>query len=189
MAVAGTPPLNLTGTWELDKEKSQTMYSHMILLGCDEIAALASEKLNIRLHIIQTDTRLNVWQQSQLGIVYRGLGIGKDTSEKSSHGDRKVWVSVSEKEVTVDTKFKKGRLLDHRQVNLDPETGEQVMVTSLQLSMRGQPKSTKTTRYFRKESSVPDPEVTSTPKAGVATMTGLAYERFGPDMKPVKDDE
>ncbi len=44
-AATGGTVLNLTGEWELDKENSQTIYNHMRLLGCDEIAALASEKV------------------------------------------------------------------------------------------------------------------------------------------------
>mmetsp|Transcript_19901 Transcript_19901/g.50287 ORF Transcript_19901/g.50287 Transcript_19901/m.50287 type:complete len:214 (+) Transcript_19901:52-693(+) len=168
--------LNLTGAWELDKERSQSMYPHMKLLGCDEIAALASEKLNLKLHIIQSADRISVWQQSQLGIVYRALSIGNDTIEHSSLGERKVWVAVNPDEIIVDTKFKNGRLLDTRTVHLDPETGDQVLCTVLQLTMRGHGGSAKTTRYFRRTGDV-DPEIVNTPPENIATFAGLPLER------------
>ena len=47
------------------------MYPHMKAMGCDEIAALASEKLEIILNIVQTDAAITVWQKSQLGITKR----------------------------------------------------------------------------------------------------------------------
>lgn len=170
--------IDLNGAWELDRERSHSMYAHMRLLGCDEIAALASEKLNLRLHIVQTEERINVWQKSQLGVVYRALSIGKDTVEVSSQGERKVWVTVSPTEMIVDTKFKNGRLLDTRTIEVNTETGEEILTTCLQLTMRGQGGSTKTMRYFKKTGPA-DPEVTSTPPEGIATKAGLPYERVG----------
>ena len=63
--------LVLSGKWNLDKERSQSLYPHMKAMGCDEIAALASEKLNLVINIAQTKEALNIWQHSQLGPTHR----------------------------------------------------------------------------------------------------------------------
>mmetsp|Transcript_10507 Transcript_10507/g.18569 ORF Transcript_10507/g.18569 Transcript_10507/m.18569 type:complete len:207 (-) Transcript_10507:292-912(-) len=167
--------LDLSGAWELDKERSQSMYPHMKLLGCDEIAALASEKLNLTLHVVQSKKQISTWQQSQLGIVYRGLLIGQDTTEHSSMGERKVFVTAGPKEMTVDSKFRTGRLLDTRSIEVDQETGEPVLVTVLQLTMRGQGGSAKTTRYFKRIGD-PDPEVIHAPFETISTSAGVPPE-------------
>ncbi len=142
----------------------------------------------MRLHIIQTNKRISVWQQSQLGIVYRALAIGSDTLEMSSLGDRRVWVTVSEKEITVDTKFKNGRLIDTRRIIIDPRTRQETLSACLQLTVRGQAKATKTTRFFRRKSAFPDPVIRSSPKDAIATVAGLAYERIGKDFLKLEND-
>ncbi len=70
------------------RERWQSLYTHMRLLGCDEIASLASEKLALALHCVQTRKHLFTWQVSQLGVVFRGLQIGKETSETSQSRSR-----------------------------------------------------------------------------------------------------
>mmetsp|Transcript_5570 Transcript_5570/g.8652 ORF Transcript_5570/g.8652 Transcript_5570/m.8652 type:complete len:204 (-) Transcript_5570:62-673(-) len=165
--------IDLTGEWELDKPRSQTMYEHMKLMGCDEIAALASEKLHLRMHVVQTPNRISVWQQSQLGLVYRALHIGQDTMETSSQGDRKVWVSLNPNEMMVDTKFKNGRLLDTRTIQQDKATGETLLCTVLQLTMKGHAGACRTTRYFRKISDKPSKDIINTPPEGISTSSGL----------------
>jgi len=148
------------------------MYPHMKALGCDEIAALASEKLNLKMHVVQTSDMLSVWQQSQLGVVHRSLHIGQDTQESSSQGDRKVWVTIGPKEITVDTKFKNGRLLDTRTLDRDRATGDTIMCTTMTLTIRQPSNTVRTRRYFRRVGE-PDPEIVNMPVDQIATLAGL----------------
>ena len=73
--------LNLTGRYELDRVKSESLYAHMRALGCDDIAALASEKLVISLEVRQTPSQLSINQTSQLGETSRILRLDGETAE------------------------------------------------------------------------------------------------------------
>mmetsp|Transcript_13644 Transcript_13644/g.16926 ORF Transcript_13644/g.16926 Transcript_13644/m.16926 type:complete len:219 (-) Transcript_13644:352-1008(-) len=159
--------LNLTGQWQLNKEKSSSMYPHMKAMGCDEIAALASEKLEIILNIVQTDTAITVWQKSQLGITKRMLRLQGETIENSEHGDRRINTNLSLTEMIVDTKFKQGRLVDHRTAKRETD-GSLVLCTQLTLTMKDHPEPIKTMRYFVKVGD-PDPTVVSIHNQAVAS--------------------
>ncbi len=113
--------LNITGQWELVRDRSESMYPHMKAMGCDEIAALASEKLNIMLTIVQTSQKLTIWQKSQLGTTTRQLKVNDEVLEKASQGDRHVGVSVLDDFIQVVTKFPRGVLTDTRTVAMEQE--------------------------------------------------------------------
>mmetsp|Transcript_11198 Transcript_11198/g.12839 ORF Transcript_11198/g.12839 Transcript_11198/m.12839 type:complete len:213 (+) Transcript_11198:310-948(+) len=162
--------LNLTGKWTLNKEKSQSLYPHMKAMGCEEIAALASEKLEIILNIVQTDEAITVWQKSQLGITKRMLRIGSETIEKSEHGDRKVNIGLSLTEMIVETKFKFGQILDHRTAKR--EADGLVLCSKLTLDMRDTPDKITTLRYFTKVGD-PDANVVTTHNQAIASGTIL----------------
>ena len=159
--------LNLTGKWELDKDRSQSMYPHMKAMGCDEIASLASEQLNIMMNIVQKDGAITVWQLSQLGVTKRMLYIGKESMEKATDEVRKVWISAQDSEMTVDTKFKGGRLMDTRILQQEPD-GTVALVTTLALSIRGKSGTIRTTRYFTRVGD-PDAEVVKAHETAVAS--------------------
>jgi len=146
------------------------MYAHMKALGCDEIAALASEKLQVTMQIIQTDKLMSVWQQSQLGMVHRTLYLDRATPEKSSQGDRSVTVEVKATEMIVKTTFEHGCLVDTRTVR--EENDQEVLNSELMLSMDGVG-PLKTTRIYRKLGE-PNKEVTQAPDDLVATQCGLS---------------
>lgn len=158
--------LNLSGKWELDKDRSQSMYHHMKAMGCDEIASLASEQLNVVMNIVQKNGAITAWQQSQLGVTRRMLYVGKESMEVATDETRKVWISATSNEMTVDTKFKGGRLMDSRVLQQEPD-GSVVLVTSLALSIRGKSGSVRTTRYFNRVGE-PEQEVIQAHEAAVA---------------------
>jgi len=166
-SMAGDEVLNLTGEWTLDKERSQSMYPHMKAMGCDEIAALASEKLNITLSIVQSGGVITVWQKSQLGMTKRMLRIGQETTEASGQGDRKVVITMNDNQMLVDTRFKKGRLLDTRSLQQGGD-GNLLLVTTLALTLKGVPGHTRTTRYFVR-SGEPDTDIINTHNQALAS--------------------
>jgi len=165
---------NLSGAWELDSERSDSLYSHMKALGCEEIAALASDKLHLRMHVIQTESRLHVWQRSQLGIVHRSLHVGQETQEVSpGHGHRKVLVTVSEQGMNVHTTFRGGEISDTRTLETDRRTGDVILVVVILLKINEpEPTTIRTKRCFRRIGD-PDPEIVNTPLDGIATSAGL----------------
>jgi hypothetical protein len=183
--------VNMTGHWELDRERSQSLYTHMRLLGCDEIASLASEKLALAMHCVQTGKHLYTWQVSQLGVVFRGLQMGKETSETSqSLGERSVWVTVTPGEVLVETKFKSGRLLDTRTISVDVK-GERILCTVLDLSLSTDGGSCKTVRYFRYRGHV-DSDVVNMSAEQIQTSAGVPFEKPADlvyaDKSAIKDE-
>ena len=144
--------MNLTGRYELDRDRSESLYTHMKSLQCDEIAALASEKLHVTIDIIQTDGEIHIWQNSQLGDTKRVLMIDGETLENDS---RRATVTLSPTSVLIETNFNKGRLLDRRHFEEDGE----VMAQQLELTVNGLPGTIKTKRFFKKLGP-PDPSVT-----------------------------
>jgi hypothetical protein len=76
---------NMDGKWQVIKERSESLYTHMKALGCDEIAALASEKLDIWLNIEHSpdDPVIRIYQTSQLGTTLRELNTTKEVAEQS----------------------------------------------------------------------------------------------------------
>lgn len=163
--------MDLSGAWELEKERSQSMYPHMKLLGCDEIAALASEKLNLTMHINQTATRISVWQRSQLGIVHRGLHIGQPTTEVSSQGERTINVAVTPESMVVESRFALGALVDTRTLETDAGTGDVHLRAHLKLTVNDGSVQ-ETTRFFKK-TGLADQGIMNTPPEGIATSSGL----------------
>ena len=135
--------MNMTGRFELDRERSESLYAHMKSLQCDEIAALASEKLHVTIDIVQTDSEIHIWQNSQLGDTKRVLLLDGETAE----GDgRKASVVLSPTSILIETNFQKGRLTDKRHFEEDGE----VMAQVLELTVNGLPGTIRTRRYFRK---------------------------------------
>jgi len=143
--------MNLTGRFELDRERSESLYQHMKSLNCDEIAALASEKLHVTIDIIHTDREIHIWQNSQLGDTKRVLMVEGETQETP---DRKATVVLTPTDITIETTFSKGKLIDKRQFEEDGE----VLAQQLELAVTGQPGVIRTKRYFRKLGP-PDPNV------------------------------
>ena len=135
--------INISGRYELDREKSESLYSHMKALGCEEIAALASEKLQVTVDIIQTDTDLTIWQNSQLGDTKRVLFLREETIESDA---RKASVTLTPTSITIETTFPKGKLVDKRQYE---EEGEMLMQV-LELTVHGVPGTIKTRRFMKK---------------------------------------
>ena len=144
--------VNLTGRFTLDKDRSESLYPHMKALGCDEIAALASEKLNITVDIVQTATSLTIFQSSQLGDTKRTLNLDGTTTETST---RTAKVTNDDRLLVIETTFPKGRIVDRR--SMDGEDMAQV----LELTIKGADHVIRTRRLFRKLGP-PDPSVTGT---------------------------
>jgi hypothetical protein len=154
--------LNISGKYEVDRERSESLYPHMVrarappagtsartsthgapqrALGCDEIAALASEKLVVTLDIFQTPASITIHQTSQLGETTRVLRLDGETLE---HDGRRATVTLSASSIHVDTRFAKGRLSDTRV--LDDEGMAQV----LELTVKGLPNAITTKRYMKR---------------------------------------
>jgi len=142
--------LNLTGRYALDRERSESLYPHMRALGCEEIAALASEKLNITLDIVHTASTLTIWQSSQLGDTKRVLQTGGTTAETPSRAAK---VSCDDRALVIETVFPKGRIVDRRTLQDD------VMAQTLELTVKGSDQAIRTRRYFRR-TGPPDASVT-----------------------------
>jgi hypothetical protein len=83
--VATYSHFNMDGKWQVIKERSESLYTHMKALGCDEIAALASEKLDIWLNIEHSPNNpvIKIYQTSQLGTTLRVLNTTKEVAEQS----------------------------------------------------------------------------------------------------------
>ena len=135
--------LDLSGHYELDRDRSDSLYTHMMALGCDEIAALASEKLEITVNIVQTATELSMFQTSQLGESKRVLSLepGKETMENDT---RRAKVVMGPKSVVIETHFNKGRLVDSRHFEQDGKVLAQV----LELTVKDNPHAIIRTRRF-----------------------------------------
>lgn len=142
----------LTGRYEVDKEHSGSLYSHMKALGCDEIAALASEKLRIIINIVQTKTEIHFWQSSQLGDTKRVLLLDRETDEGD---ERKATVTFSESGMEIFTTFPKGTLKDERSF---AEDGSGDVVQQLELTVGSE--APLATKRLLKRLGAPDPEVT-----------------------------
>lgn len=149
--------MDLTGRYELDRERSDSLYNHMKTLGCDEIAALASEKLHITIDIVQTKDELSIWQASQLGDSKRVLYLepGRETTESDS---RKATVSFGPKTITIETTFARGKLVDTRHFEQDGA----VLAQLLELTVKEAPQNVIRTRRYLKKIGPPDPAVTAT---------------------------
>jgi len=135
--------MNLTGRYELDRERSESLYNHMKSLQCDEIAALASEKLHVTIDIVQSEDELHVYQNSQLGDTKRVLFLREETEENES---RKATVTLTATTIQIDTVFPRGKLIDKRHF----EDNGGIMAQQLELSVTGMAGVIKTKRYFRK---------------------------------------
>jgi hypothetical protein len=144
--------MNLTGRYELDRERSESLYTHMKSLQCDEIAALASEKLHVTIDIVQNDSELHIWQNSQLGDTKRMLLLEGETIESDT---RRATMTLSPSNVVIETVFNKGRLVDRRHFEEDGE----LMVQQLELTVNGSAGVVRTRRVFKKVGP-PDPSVT-----------------------------
>ena len=142
---------SLTGRYEVDKDRSESLYTHMKALGCDEIAALASEKLRIVVDIVQNSSEIQFWQSSQLGDTKRVLQLEGETME----GDGKVAnVSLTETGIEIFTTFPKGNLKDTRFYD-EVDNGD--IIQLLELKVAG---NTITTKRLFKRLGPPDPSVT-----------------------------
>lgn len=126
--------INFTGKWELDRARSESLYAHMKALGCDEIAALASEKLTIVVNIFQNEKTLTIYQNSQLGDTMRVLRLdGNETAESAS---RTALATLTPGLLTIATRFPQGSLLDRRSFEDDTR---KVVAQLLELSVKDGP--------------------------------------------------
>lgn len=142
-----TTTINLTGRYELDRERSQSLYPHMKALGCDEIAALASEKLHITVDIIQSKTELHIWQTSQLGETKRVLSLTDYTNESDT---RKAKVTlIGHNKIIIATTFPQGDIVDSRTLDEDGEVMSQVIELRLSNNSAEEP-PIRTERYMKK---------------------------------------
>jgi len=142
--------LNISGRYELDRTRSESLYNHMRALGCDDIAALASEKLIITLDIVQTGTSLTINQSSQLGETTRVLRL--DGTETSEGEGRKAIVTLAPATLHIETRFNKGKLSDTRTLEDD------VMSQVLELTIKGATTPPIVTRRYMKRQGPPQIE-------------------------------
>lgn len=113
-------------------------------MGCEEIAALASEKLNLVINIKQTSDSIVVYQKSQLGFTKRTLSVGNEIVEPDAQFERKVLTKVNPDSISVETTFKNGTLTDTRTF-AGPSLIKQVLVLNLK-----QNNPVTTVRYLKK---------------------------------------
>ncbi len=113
-------------------------------MGCEEIAALASEKLNLVINVKQTEDTIVVYQKSQLGFTKRTLMIGVDMLEPEAQFERRVLTKVTADSISVETTFKNGTLSDSR-ILVNPSLIKQVLILSLKSS-----NPVTTVRYLKK---------------------------------------
>ncbi len=113
-------------------------------MGCEEIAALASEKLNLVINVKQTEDTIVVYQKSQLGFTKRTLMIGVDMLEPEAQFERRVLTKVTADSISVETTFKNGTLSDSRTL-VNPSLIKQVLILSLKSS-----NPVTTVRYLKK---------------------------------------
>lgn len=113
-------------------------------MGCEEIAALASEKLNLVINVKQTEDTIVVYQKSQLGFTKRTLMIGVEMIEPEAQFERRVHTKVTADSINVETTFKNGTLSDTRTF-VNPSLIKQVLVLSLKSS-----NPVTTVRYLKK---------------------------------------
>ena len=149
--------LDLSGRYELDRDKSESLYTHMSAMGCEEIAALASEKLNLRVNVVMTDESVQFWQTSQLGTTYRKLVYGKETPETGVALERRALARIVGNSLVIVTRWDRGVITDRREMKPDAN----VMINVLELSVQGHSKPIRTVRYFKRTGD-PDPEVIKT---------------------------
>ena len=136
----------------------------MIAMGCEEIAALASEKLNLRINVVMTDEYVQIWQTSQLGTTTRKLEYGKETLEKGVALERRAVARIEGNQLVILTKWEKGTITDRRELRPDG----QVLDNTIELIIEGQSKPYKTKRYFNR-TGPPDPEVINKPLPAAAS--------------------
>ena len=143
--------MDLSGHYQLDREHSDSLFTHMQALGCDEIAALASEKLEIEVDIVQTPDQLIMYQTSQLGGSKRILSLipGKETIESDT---RRAKVVMGPKTVVIETHFSKGRLVDSRHFEKDGHVLAQV----LELMVSDNPHAIIRTRRYLNKTGAPN---------------------------------
>ena len=144
---------NLTGRFVLDRDRSESLYKHMRAMGCEEIAALASEKLNVTLDVVHNQNSLTLWQSSQLGETKRALNLEGTTTESGVQtGARTAKTYTQDRFVVIETTFARGRIVDRRTMQDD------VMVQMLELQVKGSEQVIRTQRFFKRVGP-PDPAV------------------------------
>jgi hypothetical protein len=113
----------------------------MRALGCDEIAALASEKLNLSIDIVHTKTNLTFSQSSQLGDTKRVLHVDGPTTDAVG---RVAYITTDPNAgtLTIHTTMKNGKIVDTRLLEGD------TMIQTLLLTIKGSDHPIRTTRYL-----------------------------------------
>ncbi|KAK8805325.1 hypothetical protein WA158_001982 [Blastocystis sp. Blastoise] len=122
---------NLTGTWKLDVNKSDSVLSYLLSLGVPELAAQASSKLADIICIDQTSDVMNITRMSRYGKDIKHLKFGEEISVKSvMGGNHKIICAAYPDCIKTTTTFaqNRGHLVDTRRL----EDGGRCMHTTLQ---------------------------------------------------------
>ncbi|CBK23220.2 uncharacterized protein [Blastocystis hominis] len=79
-------PINLTGTWKLDANRSESLLPYLSALGVPDLAAQAASKLVDILGITQTDECFTICRMSRFGKDTKSIRFGDEYTVKSVMG-------------------------------------------------------------------------------------------------------
>ena len=77
---------SLTGTWILDRTRSQNFDAHLAAFGLSETAQEAARNLDVKLELTLSHTGLTTTQDSHFGSITRALEMGAEWRESVKDG-------------------------------------------------------------------------------------------------------
>ncbi|OQR98361.1 hypothetical protein THRCLA_06740 [Thraustotheca clavata] len=141
---AGAGALNLSGTWELDREASDSTNDYLEAMGLPLIARQAADKLDLTVIILQTPGEFTITRRTRIFLETKVLKFGQDVIIKTNT-IKVIGEPTAIKTITHLSGFR-GVLTDIRTLD---ELGRMKVELTLTLPDKDKP-NVVITRYFKK---------------------------------------